>query len=376
MWGCTRTALKKGNTLVHMYCNTLWSVCQCEDAVVTLDDILTFCEDVREQSDGSYMALCPCHDDHTPSLHITPKDKDIYLYCFAGCLQSKLLKYFGFSNNDSRHLAIDWINKALNSPWPGRSGPIDRVVYIAMCEMMYKVGRPFVGMDQRTMAETVNISNGSASNSLRRLGRPIDKTTGEVLPALVADLHHKDDTFGTKHYRVCQYLIIHIHVLNDKVLTDVPVYVHAMNDKVLTDTFTSYLNHDLFIRGGLGKGGAQLWHFLQSPISTEHLAAKSGRAINTVKHSLALMEELHLVTKAEDLWMRAPDANLDLAAKSLGVWGRLKRRKKEHEEQRKYQAAYREDKAKQKREKVAENIEYQCEQESLGFTFRKQLVTA
>ncbi len=38
---------------------------------------------VKQLRDGSWMALCPCHPDHNPSLHITEKDGQLLVYCFA-----------------------------------------------------------------------------------------------------------------------------------------------------------------------------------------------------------------------------------------------------------------------------------------------------
>ena len=39
----------------------------------------------RKKSPGQFMALCPAHDDHNPSLSIREDNKKILLYCFAGC---------------------------------------------------------------------------------------------------------------------------------------------------------------------------------------------------------------------------------------------------------------------------------------------------
>lgn len=50
-----------------------------------LSDILNRLQGVKQLRDGSYMALCPCHRDSKPSLHITETDGGrILAYCF-GC---------------------------------------------------------------------------------------------------------------------------------------------------------------------------------------------------------------------------------------------------------------------------------------------------
>lgn len=42
-------------------------------------------------ADGSAMVHCPAHDDRNPSLHVTPKDGKILVYCHAGCSQEQII---------------------------------------------------------------------------------------------------------------------------------------------------------------------------------------------------------------------------------------------------------------------------------------------
>ena len=48
---------------------------------MNLQEILTHLNGVKPQSDGSFIALCPCHDDHHPSLDITQGQKGIVMNC-------------------------------------------------------------------------------------------------------------------------------------------------------------------------------------------------------------------------------------------------------------------------------------------------------
>ena len=50
-----------------------------------LDDVLSKFKKVKQLSNGSYQALCPCHDDKTASLSIDAKDETILMFCHAGC---------------------------------------------------------------------------------------------------------------------------------------------------------------------------------------------------------------------------------------------------------------------------------------------------
>jgi putative DNA primase/helicase len=42
--------------------------------------------------DGEYMCLCPCHNDHTPSLSLSQKNGNILVHCLAGCSQDNVLQ--------------------------------------------------------------------------------------------------------------------------------------------------------------------------------------------------------------------------------------------------------------------------------------------
>ncbi len=51
----------------------------------TLQNVLQRLHGVRQQADGSWLALCPAHDDEEPSLHVSLKGEKVLLHCFAGC---------------------------------------------------------------------------------------------------------------------------------------------------------------------------------------------------------------------------------------------------------------------------------------------------
>jgi len=46
----------------------------------------------KRLNDGSWMARCPAHDDHDPSLHATDdKGGGLLVHCFAGCSQPAVI---------------------------------------------------------------------------------------------------------------------------------------------------------------------------------------------------------------------------------------------------------------------------------------------
>jgi hypothetical protein len=55
-----------------------------------------------------YMALCPAHDDHTPSLSIIDSDDEVLVHCHAGCSQEaviQVLRDFGYWEEKPRRKA-------------------------------------------------------------------------------------------------------------------------------------------------------------------------------------------------------------------------------------------------------------------------------
>ena len=67
---------------------------------MTLQDFLSRLDGVRGHGD-KFMARCPAHDDHDPSLSITQgEDGRILLHCFAGCSTKSILDSLGLSLRD------------------------------------------------------------------------------------------------------------------------------------------------------------------------------------------------------------------------------------------------------------------------------------
>jgi len=67
---------------------------------VTIEEFLSRLEGVRQVSDGSWMALCPAHDDRNPSLSIQLADDRILIHCFAGCSPQTVVRAMGLEMKD------------------------------------------------------------------------------------------------------------------------------------------------------------------------------------------------------------------------------------------------------------------------------------
>ena len=64
-----------------------------------LNDFITHFHGVKAVKENEYMALCPAHDDHNPSLSIglSPDSERIRLHCYAGCEAKDILNSVGLS---------------------------------------------------------------------------------------------------------------------------------------------------------------------------------------------------------------------------------------------------------------------------------------
>lgn len=85
-----------------------------------IDDVISRLDKPRKTSRDSWLACCPAHDDHSPSLRIRLTDNGVVLlHCFAGCAVQDVLATIGltFSSlypSDGRSLGFI---KGERRPW-------------------------------------------------------------------------------------------------------------------------------------------------------------------------------------------------------------------------------------------------------------------
>jgi P4 family phage/plasmid primase-like protien len=69
--------------------------------ISSLEEVVARLGGARKNPDGSYMARCPCHDDHTPSLHVwTDKDGHVAWFCHAGCDHAEVGQALGIERRN------------------------------------------------------------------------------------------------------------------------------------------------------------------------------------------------------------------------------------------------------------------------------------
>ena len=68
---------------------------------MTLEDFLGRLEGVESTADGKFVARCPAHDDHNPSLGVAlGKDGRILVKCYAGCSAKSIVSAMGLKMSD------------------------------------------------------------------------------------------------------------------------------------------------------------------------------------------------------------------------------------------------------------------------------------
>ena len=68
---------------------------------MSIDTLLSRLEGVRRRGDHQWMARCPAHDDHDPSLSVKVGTEDrLLVYCFGGCSPSDIMSAIGMSLSD------------------------------------------------------------------------------------------------------------------------------------------------------------------------------------------------------------------------------------------------------------------------------------
>ncbi len=65
-----------------------------------IDNLLSRLKGVKRNGNNGWLALCPGHNDHEPSLSITESDGKILVKCFAGCELTDILKPLGLEPKD------------------------------------------------------------------------------------------------------------------------------------------------------------------------------------------------------------------------------------------------------------------------------------
>ena len=68
---------------------------------MSIDEFLGKLQGVTSDGKGGWMACCPAHDDHNPSMHVNVgKDGRILVKCYAGCTTADIVAALGLKMRD------------------------------------------------------------------------------------------------------------------------------------------------------------------------------------------------------------------------------------------------------------------------------------
>lgn len=215
--------------------------------------------------------------------------------------------------------ALAW---AASSPWPGRTGAVDRAIFAAHLTIAYKAGRLKWVASCRDLAELTGVTAKTITNANKRL------FNAELI---------KLDTIGTVDSASIYQIGLHLDKLTHSLpptCEEVCKFVHS---------------HDIFRQAGLGKRAAQVWQVLQNGAATvDELARATGTHTRTIKRALARMvsivdshtgETLPMVASDDDgeTWYALP-ADLDKLALVIGTAGIGRCQKEQHAKERRNHA--------------------------------------
>jgi hypothetical protein len=199
--------------------------------------------------------------------------------------------------------------------WTGRTGAVDKLVFLAYVSVANRSGKVTFGASSREIAELAGVNNDTAHVATKRLIR-----RGGMLAQVEASTGWRSPTF--------------------ELSPTIPKDVEGTGS-----CESQHQGHDVFrTRGGLGKSSELVWEALQAgPLSVADLVTRSGRFRTTVTHWLKRMahivdpatgEILSLVEQVGAKWHVAKEADLDRAAKALGTSGAGAAQKAKHARER------------------------------------------
>jgi hypothetical protein len=212
----------------------------------------------------------------------------------------------------ARQIAQSAITWAESTPWQGRTGAVDRLIYLAHAEIAYRAGRLTYAAACRDLAERAGVSHMTATRANYRLC-----DSGLLIPdkKAVAD--------SANVYQLGSL--------------DIPLHSLSTSTVRKCNTMSA---HDVFRYSGLGKSAGEVYAALQErPATVDELAEMTGRHAKTIKRALDRMakltdpltgETLPMVASGDgEIYLPLP-VDLDRIAHAVGTAGAGERQRKEH----------------------------------------------
>lgn len=213
--------------------------------------------------------------------------------------------------------AIEW---AESTGWQGKTGAVDRSIFIAHAEIMKKAGRWIYAASSRDLAEEAGVSHMTATRATWRLTK-----SGLIIP----------DKRAVGDCANCYQL------------GKVDMTLHSPGTPAVRKC-NSMSAHDVFRFAGLGKSAMEVFSaLLDKPASIDDLAGTTKRHPKTIKRVLDRMGKLADPLTGECIPMvacdkgkcyRAMSVDLDRIAQAIGTAGMGERQKMQYTKDRRLRA--------------------------------------
>lgn len=209
----------------------------------------------------------------------------------------------------ARH-ALFW---AASTPWPGKTGSIDRAVFSAHASIAFISGKSDYGASARDLAEHAACQRSTAQRATRRL------RSGGLI-----ELTKPSTYLFSNRYAL---------TLSNEKRNNLN---HSTNTTCVgVGQSIPFSSHDVFRRKALGRASGEVLNALTGPAPAIEIAKTTGRHVKTVRLSLKKLRAFGFVKKTGKLWSkteRPPDLNE--IAQFLGTAGAGAKQKARHRKER------------------------------------------
>jgi DNA-binding MarR family transcriptional regulator len=238
-------------------------------------------------------------------------DKAIRQYLYPTFLSAQRIAQV----KQTARTAMQW---AISHAWRGKTGAIDRAVFIAHCELAEHAGRIEYHASSRDLAERAHVGHRTATRATHRLkqGGLVQLVKPNIKGESLANL-----------YKL------------------VGCIMSPLSNPVKSGSVCNAEKHDAFWARGLGKSAGQCFELLRrESLTVKELAERTGRTRQTVWRNLKKMsriadprtgEIIAIVHRDGNKWRARADVDLDYIARCVGTQGKAERQRTQHARERK-----------------------------------------
>ena len=235
--------------------------------------------------------------------------------CWLRHSYDEAVKWAASHESKIRQELLNLIQWASVTPWPGRTGAVDRAVFLAHAMIAYNAGRLIYAASVRDLGVRAGVSRMTAARA---------------------------------NHRLCKNQLLEIEVPSTVDCANIfRMQINGHNvtlphNRVIRECHV--MSADAFRRKGLGKSSAEVWSALQyGPMTVKELVDVTGRCSKTIKRVLANManladtvtgELIPMVGVVGEKWYACDDVDLEHVAEVVRTTGMSERQREQHQQER------------------------------------------